>query len=172
MLRTTVNVLQFARKGPIESVTRLENCIVPSHSLAGVGVASINDVRSTKFVSCIFCCLSLTDCCDSPMALGSKVGPPSSPYLVSLVKVSLERSPMFLTNLLRTGFEKEVCGTKAPGVSLSTYAQCVSLSFHWCYSWTLNGASKFTKVKVAGSSMKPNIRKSSINLIGVFLGKI
>ena len=123
MLRTAMNALRFAQKGPIESVLKLQQVPKPSLSsgeaLVRVKAAGINGVRSRRLISRVFRCLLLTDGRDSPIALGSKVGSPSPPYLVFPVGISLERSSTFSTSPLGSGSGRRFGEPGVPEVSLS-----------------------------------------------------
>jgi hypothetical protein len=55
----------------------------------------------------------------SPIALGSKVGSPSPPYLAFPVEISLERLSMFSMSLLRSGLGRRFGGLGVPEVSRS-----------------------------------------------------
>ena len=67
----------------------------------------------------LFRSVLLTGDCDSPIALGSKVGFPSPLYPVFLVAIFLERSSTFSTSLQRSGLGRRFGGLGVPGVSRS-----------------------------------------------------
>ena len=116
-----MNALRFAQKGAIESVLKLEQVPKPSlaagEALVRVKAAGINGVRSIWLtLPALFRYVSLTVDCDSPIALGSKVGFPSPLCPVFLAAISLEKLSTFSTSLPRSGLGRRFGGLGVPGV--------------------------------------------------------